>query len=298
VYYGSISDPPSPEECRILNQWDMLVVDPSQPGVRAALSSLAKPPTYIVGRFDIMSVVGGVPELDETGKVKAIINAVSNLMGPVNHVTPYNGVLLAQWHDTITVEICNEIIGFLNRLNLNVYNEIIGPRFMDKLNSSIATDQLAGMMFVNGSIMANGERRDYPNLVPMKTALDVATSQSCSRDFTILMCEIIDDEVPLTNAVVRRAFTWSSYFGAMLWVGRRSTIFDSTKNFIVQSPDSAFAWLKKDKVVNIHDKWRHNCKVQIHIELTDDRSPMHHYTQDPCTQFLNRSSLVSLRRST
>lgn len=263
VYYGTISALPSEEELRILRQCEMLVVDPRQPGVSTALASMEDPPKFVVGRIDVKTVTSSFQKSDNIGKLKGIADEAVKLMGPRGGATPYNGILLANWDGAISDQLFAELLRFLDGLNLNVYLEVCAPKFID--SSCFPITHLAGMLFVNGSIMPNGERRDYPRFLPMKTALDLAASQTFNRDFSLLMCEIIDDGASVTNAVLRRSFNWCGYFGAILWIGPRDALTNASKNVPVQSPDSAFAWLKNDKVVEIHDNWRLNYKVQTRL---------------------------------
>ena len=134
-------------------------------------------------------------ETERVKKVEAITNIVIKTMAPTREgLSVYNGVVIANWDQAITPGICNEIIGFLNGLNLNVYNEIAAPRFMDSHNSNIDVNQLAGMVFLNGSILTNGNRRDYFDLLPMKPALEIVTAQSCLREFAVVMYEVVEDD--------------------------------------------------------------------------------------------------------
>jgi hypothetical protein len=75
------------------------------------------------------------------------------------------------------------------------------------------------------------------------------------------MCELVDDNAKLTNAVVKRSFTWCSYYGAIAWIGRKSALTEASLNISVRSPDGGFDWMKREKVVDIHDTWRLNSKV-------------------------------------
>lgn len=258
LYLGCVSSPMTEDEKRVLEQWDMLVVDPFQSGVTEGLNSLASPPRYILARFDIGKILEGVVA-EKSAKTKAILKELQRLH-PSEGSTPYNGILLANWDSSSSPETANEFISFLNSLDLNVYNEISSPRFINKSNT-ISFSLLAGVIFVNGSILRDGSRRDYMQLLPMKPALEAATGQSCLRDFAIMMYEVVDDNAELSNAVVKRAFTWCSYYGAIPWIGRVSEVTDAKKNRSMECPDGAFDWIKKDKVVAIHETWRTNSKV-------------------------------------
>jgi hypothetical protein len=259
VYLGSISNPMTEDEKTVLEQWDMLVVDPFQTGVTEGLNSIPSPPRYILAKFDVGKILEGVVD-EKSAKIKAILKELQRLH-PSEGSSPYNGILLATWDSSLSPETTNELIAFLNSLHLNVYNEIASPRFLDKSNT-VSFSLLAGVIFVNGSILRDGCRRDYMNLLPMKPALEAATRQSCLREFSILMYEPVDDDAELSNAVVKRTFTWCSYYGAIPWIGRVSEVMNAGKNRPMECPDGAFEWIKKDKVVAIHETWRTNSKVQ------------------------------------
>jgi hypothetical protein len=269
VYLGRVSKPMTEDESRVLQEWDMLVVDPFQPGVSDSLASVPSPPRFLLARLDIGKILEGVVD-EKLVKIKAILKELQRLR-PSEGSTTYNGVLVANWDLSLSPETTNELISFLNSLNLNVYVEIISPRYLDKSNP-ISFSLLAGVIFVNGSILPNGSRRDYMQLLPMKPALEAATGQSCLRDFAILMYEPVDDDAELSNAVVKRTFTWCSYYGAIPWVGRVSEVTDAKKNRPMECPDGAFDWIKKDKVVAIHEIWRTNSKVFLSFPVADNRS--------------------------
>lgn len=277
VYLGSVSSPMTANEQRVLQQWDMLIVDPFQLGVADGLSTLASPPRYKLARMDFSKILQGVVD-EKVAKVRATLKEIQRLH-PSKSTTPYNGVVLANWELSMSPETTNEIITFLNSLNLNVYIEIKGPRYLGDSNAD-SFSLLAGVIFVNGAILHNGSRRDYMQFLPMKPALEAATGQSCLREFCIMMYEVVDDDAEMSNAVIKRAFTWCSYYGAIPWIGRLSEVTDAEKNRPMECPDGAFEWLKKDRVVAIHDIWRTNSKVRLpyassFFRLTNFRSPSH-----------------------
>jgi hypothetical protein len=225
---------------------------------------LAQRPTYVIGRIDLAAIVAGIPSDNGVEKIKAIAEIVIKYMGPSSdgQATPFNGVMIASWDTTFNPGICNELINFLTGLNLNVYLELSAPQFLSKQHSTIKVAALSGVMFINGSIMPNGDRRDYFNLLPMTNALEIFTGQSCLREFAVLMCEIVEDDCYPTNAVTKRSFTWCNYYGAITWVGKRCALTNAVQNFPVQKPDGAFEWLKEETVIAVHETWRLNSKVE------------------------------------
>ena len=258
----------------MLTAWDMIIVDPLQSGVSEALVGLKKRPKYVVARIDVSALTAKMNKTERVTKVKAIIDIAIKHMGRTDAGSSvYNGVVIANWDQSITPGICNEIITFLNGINLNVYNEIRAPRFMDLNNSNIDIRGLAGMVFLNGSILPNGDRRDYFNLLPMKKALEIVAAESCLREFVAVMYDVVDDDANLTNAVVKRSFKWCKYYGAVTWIGRKSGLKNARINISCCEPDSSFEWMRKEKVVYIHHIWRLNSKVRhLNNQLTKDMS--------------------------
>jgi hypothetical protein len=118
------------------------------------------------------------------------------------------------------------------------------------------------VVFINGSILPNGERRDFFNLMSMQRALEIVFAQSCLREFAVLMCEIIDDECTATNAVIKRSFSWTSFYTAIPWIGHRASLTDAAKHEFIQPPDGAFDFLKRADVIDIQESWRFNAKVR------------------------------------
>src|SRR5271169_3448959 len=140
VYLGSVSYERTADEERVLKQWEMILVNPFRPGVTDAL--LQNRPPYVVGRVDIRAI-----SEDSEDTVGVIADAVIRNMRPVDGISPYNGVLIANWEKSIPPEICNELAKFFSTLNLNVYVEVVGPEF-----TVPPTTHLSGMIFCNGSI--------------------------------------------------------------------------------------------------------------------------------------------------
>src|SRR5271154_4671132 len=293
VYLGEFSDPVSQDQYRVLTQSHTLILDPFQPGVSQALTSLSERPTYVIGRIDVGALTAGVLQSDRIGKVKVITDMIAKHVGPKEdgRDTPFNGLLIANWDAAVTPGICNEILGYLHGLNLNVYNEITAPAFMDQRNAALNLELLAGVVFINAAIMPNGERRDYFNMLSMKTALEIVTAQSCIREFAVLMCEIVDDESTLMNAVVKRTFKWCRFYGAVAWIGFRAALKDATQNTVVKEPNAAFEWLKRHSVLDIHEIWRTNSKVFENAEKAYFRYPRTLLAMLQCIGCLNLLSL-------
>jgi len=64
-----------------------------------------------------------------------------------------------------------------------------------------------------------------------------------------------------SNAVLKRTYTWCSFYSALPWIGSNSALFDASINVVKFQPLSAFDWLKEHRVMELHDLWRNNRTV-------------------------------------
>ena len=79
---------------------------------------------------------------------------------------------------------------------------------------------------INGTIMEDGERRDYFAMENMKTTTKTFVSQACLRPFLTMMWDTIDDDANVSHAIIRRAHMWCSYHGAIPYFSRRCALKD------------------------------------------------------------------------
>jgi hypothetical protein len=267
VYSGIVHYPPTEDESRLLNQYDLIVLDPSQAGVLDALADSEHTLSpHIVGRLDIYQLLSAVSVSSESEMVRSldrILAAIDNLFQHPGAQRAFTGLLLTGWHSLLPVPMLNALAKYLSELGLDVYLEVVPPHFLE---GSRLPDlrYLAGVIIKNGTILPNGEVRDYFQMEKMRTTTKAFVSQSCLRPFTVMIWDIVNERVELSHAVVKRTYNWCSYHGALVWVGPETSITNAEFNFPVLEPLAAFHWLKDAKVMKIHEEYRATRQVNTY----------------------------------
>jgi hypothetical protein len=251
--------PVAQEERHILESWDMVVLDLGQPGILEAVSdeSIALGP-HIIARLDLFKILPFVAKDNEIDMLKAIHLVSVFLDDAVRRPKQRRyctGVLVAGWRDRTCIRMLNALAKLFRSYGLDVYLEVAGPDFLHDVGK-LNFKSFAGMVLRNGTIMENGERRDYFAMDKMKTTTKAFVSQACLRPFLTMMWDTIDDEADLSHAVTRRAHMWCSYHGAIPYFARRCALTDITEVRSCEEPLAAFQWLKDRRVMNVHDKFR------------------------------------------
>lgn len=274
VYLGSFETPRTSNQARLLLQWDLLVLDARQDGVMTALSSQAAS-AQVLGRLDVSDAIGsnsgyGHDEITQAlGTITSIL--LTHFKRQQDVQSPFTGVLLANWQAHFPPVICNELIEFMISLNLDVYLEVAPPHFLTEDECfGINMELIQGIVCRNGTILSNGDRRNYYQMADMRRALRALARQSSMSGSTVMMWEVIDDEVELTHAVVKRSFNWCSFNTAISWIGPRTALTDAdiaAKSTIPGEPLGALMWLKSNEIMAAHDIFRSNDKVRPLLPL-------------------------------
>ena len=181
----------------------------------------------------------------------------------------FTGVLLAAWQPHFQPVVFNELIKFIHGSGLDVYLEVCSPVVSaESLYRDINMELIKGIACRNGSILADGDRRNFFQMADMRPALRNLVARS-SRDPIIMLWETIDDDVELKPAVAKRSFTWCKFYNAISWIGPKAALIDAgiaaTKT-VTEEPSAALMWLKRDEVMKVHDTWRLNDKVRQSVE--------------------------------
>jgi hypothetical protein len=260
VYLGPLPRPANSEVQTLLNRYDLLVLDPSQHGVLSTLADRSvKLPPHVVARLDLyqmLSVESMKNENQLFRSLERILAAIQDtLLRKPGEQSAFTGISLAGWHNLMSTPLLNALAQYLSQLGLNVYLEVVPPHFMDGMKRPDFS-LFAGVIVRNGTILPNGEVRDYFQMEKMKSTVREFVSQSCLRQFIVMMWDPVDDRIEVSHAVVKRAYTWCSYHGSLLWVGSIASQTHPESNFAVLEPLSAFQWLKEQKVMDIHDAYR------------------------------------------
>lgn len=276
VYLGQLSNPVTVDQARVLSQWDLIILDPLQPGVLDAVSTSRCQTDHILARLDLGKIAQGQMKAGDDGSLLRTLDVVTTTALEWQKRSQigdsgFTGILLAQWDTTFTVAVCNKVLEFLAGLGYEVYLELSDPNFLGE-DRTLRLDILSGLVVRNGSVLTTGERRDYFKMANMRTTIQAMVGQACLREFSTMVWDAVDAEVELSHAVVRRTYSWCSFYGALVWIGRQSALYDATTNTIPPRPLGAFDWLKTEKVMKFHDVWRLNPKVRF-LKTTIDFKP-------------------------
>ena len=152
---------------------------------------------------------------------------------------------------------------------LLVYLETGPPSFLP--DCTVLGDlAVAGLVVRNAAILPNGEHRDFFDSEKLQPTVRAWVRESCLRAFSVMAWEMVDDDVQISNAVVKRAFRWTGFYSALAWVGSRASLTDAKVNRAVVEPLGAFEWLKDEGVMASHARWRANGTIAYHMNRTVD----------------------------
>lgn len=266
VFTGSFSNPPTAPQRRILSKWDILVLNPLSSGVLEAISS--NPTTKeIIGRLDVGMLVD-VNGCLEPQKLVCALKAfndllVSSFKRPHDVRTPFTGALLANCHQHFPPIIFNELVRYIRSLGLDVYLEISPPMFMGVRECRETNFSLfKGIVCRNGTILPNGQGRNYFQMADMRLPLRALAAQTTGA--TVMMWEAVEDHVAIDHAVVTRSFNWCRFSSALSWVGHNIATMDADvaeSRSVVGEPLGAMMWLKSEKTMEVQKTWTTNNRV-------------------------------------
>ena len=261
VYLGEFSAPITEHQHRLLHQWDLLVVNPFQPGVINAISNLGT--KQVLGRLDLDVII---PQENSTlTAIQKIEDALLNLFSG----TYFHGILLANWDYKFSPAVGTKLVAAICNLGLVVYLET-GPSNFTGKNKALRTSStsISGLVIRNASILPCGEKRDYFQMMGMQPTIKGFVSEACKRDFNVMVWETIDDHAHLPNAVLRRSLQWCKFYNAICWIGNHSALYDATLNAKKPEPLSSFGWLKEPDIMKVHAYWRSNQSVSKTVVKT------------------------------
>jgi hypothetical protein len=254
-----LNSPITGEEAEILSQWDAIILDYCEPGVLDAVhDDDVQMGPHIIARLDLLQILSftvGNTEVDLSRVVYVLSKIIQQTLRQPNQRRYFTGVVVAGWRERLPIPLLNGIARLLAAYGLDVYLEVGPPDFLDSVEK-LDIGLFSGIVVRNGTIMTDGNRRDYFEMDKMKTTTKAFVSQACQRPFLTMMWDTIDNEVDLSHAVVRRAHMWCGYHGAIPYLTRRralTSIFDIRS---CEEPLAAFQWLKSRRVMNVHDKYR------------------------------------------
>lgn len=241
----------------------MIILNPLQNYIPRALEELSGRqdiPQRIIGRLDLNNVLTATTPSRKSSKyilscldrtMSMIIAAFRTSEGGKNDFT---GILLAGW-EIFPTPAFHELCSIISTFGLEIYVETSAPDFLAD-GTALACSSISGLIIRNGLVLPDGERRDCFDMEPLRTTVKSFVSQSCLRDFTVFVWETLDDNVVLSNAVLKRTFAWCNFYSVVSWIGSQSALTDATIDVVRAEPLSAFAWLKEPRVMELHDMWK------------------------------------------
>lgn len=274
MYLGTFDNHPSPEQTRLLSQWDAVVLDPLQDGVLNALD-FGTASTHVLARLNVKNLVEASSSTEDhaLSAVRQVTESLNMLKRP-GAQSPFTGVLLADSQPYLQPVILNELVKLLNRLGLDIWLELAPPEYLSESTCrEIDMTRIRGMVYRNGTILDHGDRRNYYQMENMRRAMRVVAAQKPIGESTLAMWETVDDGVALEHHVLHRSFKWCNYNSAMCWIGPRAALDDAvvaSARSVAREPIAALTWMKDEKTSTAHDIWRHN-EVIAPLPCENDR---------------------------
>lgn len=243
----------------------MLVLDPLQHGVLDALTRDGDA-AHTLGRLDIRKMVatGSGSHRDEVIRAIDVLTAAigSYLKRPHDARTPFTGVLLADCDEHLQPVVLNEVVNFVKNLGLDVWMEFGPPDYLSEHQCrEINWLNVCGVVYRNGTILPNGDRRNYFQMEKMRTVMRVIAAQKPIGDSTLAMWDTVDDGVEISHEVLHRSYKWCNYNSAMSWIAPRAALMNAkvaSDKTVIHEPIGAMMWLKDEQTMASHNIWREN----------------------------------------
>ncbi|KAI8933556.1 hypothetical protein NX059_009290 [Plenodomus lindquistii] len=256
VYLGALNSPVTADEARLLSQWEAVVLDYREPGVLDAVSEGTIPMgPQTIARLDLLEALSFSALQNEHDMCRAADTLASTIQQTIRQTGKrryFTGVLIANWRERLSIPLLNGLTMLIAAYGLDIYLEITSPDFLDGVDD-LELHRFDGVVVCNGTILPNGERRDFFDMDKMKTTTKAFVSQACQRPFITMMWDTVADEADLSHAVVRRAHMWCSYHGAVPFISRQCALTNIHEARSLEEPLSAFQWLKTRRVMGVHD---------------------------------------------
>lgn len=236
-----------------------MILDYRQPGVLEAVNDEnVDIGPHIIARLDLLQLLNFTATQTDVNMLRAVYSVSKMLRETLrqpNQRRYFTGVLVAGWRERLSTSMLIGVTKLLSAHGLDVYLEIGPPDFLDEVER-FSLKLFAGVVVRNGTILENGERRDFFDMDKMKSTTKAFVSESCMRPFTVMIWDTVEDDVDLSHAVARRAHMWCSYHGALPYIAWRAALTDLAQVRACEEPLAAFQWLKNRKVMAVHEKFR------------------------------------------
>lgn len=270
AYLGAFEQPPTESQRALLSRWDIVAVDPTQPGVVAALASCPPTSAHVLARFDLpaLTALHGSTSSDKVLNGLMVFSAAleSHVQQAASQGAGFTGVLLAGFSECFPPAVVNELARYMKDRSYDFWLELSYPDYLpEEYALRINMHLLQGLVYRNGTIRPDGDRQNYFQMTAMRAVMRAMAGQRVSHNPALVMWETVDDGVPLQHAVATRTFNWCLYYCAVCWIGHASALTDAEaakSETLPAKPLGALMWLKNDKNMNAHNTWRANDQVR------------------------------------
>jgi hypothetical protein len=266
VYLGALSSPVTENQRSILAQWDAVVLNHCEAGVLDAVNDKdVQMGPHIIARMDLVKILNSMvtdTEVDLLRAVYLVSNVIQQSLRQENQQRYFTGVLVAGWRERVSPHLLNGLAKLIAAHGLDVFLEVGPPDYLDGIEN-FNLKRFAGIIVRNGTILPDGQRRDFFDMDKMKSTTKAFVSESCMRPFIVMMWETVDDEAELSHAVARRSHMWCNYHGAIPFIARQGALTDVSQIRSCEEPLAAFQWLKNRRVMGIHEKFRTTRVVRV-----------------------------------
>lgn len=272
VYLGSFDSPATPDQARLLSEWDVVALDPLARGVADAVAACAYASPQVLGRLDVRSLMEserGTNGEQTIRSIRILDETISSYFkGSGNSNSPFTAVLLANFVEHFSPQVLNELVGYINLLGYAVWLEMAmsGPGYVSGPQCrDIDMKFIGGVIYRNGTIRHDGGQQDFHQMGPMRAAQRAIAAQRVAHGPPMMLWETVDDHVEHQYAVTQRCFNWCLFNSALCWIGNASALVDAQEariHTVTEKPLGALMWMKNDKNMQAHNIWRANDEVR------------------------------------
>lgn len=229
----------------------------------------------MLARLDIAKLLGTEKALNDADVIRSI-DFIARHAASVARQGIMDGLVFANWQTHLPPTVCNRLLAHVNSLDLQVFLEVAPPGYLDPTEClEIDMNLIKGIIFRNGTIMRNGDRRNYFQMEDMRRGIRALAKVSFKGDTTVMIWDTIDDGIELSHAVAKRSFNWCRFHCVISWIGPEAALNDARiaiDQTQVEEPLGALMWLKTNTTVSAHEAWRLNDRVLLKRTCDDQDS--------------------------
>jgi hypothetical protein len=266
AYFGDFAEQITPNQARVLQLWDVIVLDAFAQGVPSALRSCPVKSTQILGRVDLCRLTRS----ESSKSNNDIIAALDSLSRFVSDLTNnggscFTGILLAGFPTHFEPLLLNKVVTYIKSQGMDVWLEFSGPDYLP-FEECLEIDfhSISGVVYRNATIRTDGLQQNVHQMEPLRATQRGIARQKVLHGPPMMLLEVVDNEATLDYAVCQRSFSWCRYNSAIPWIGRQCALYDADlaiEQAVLRPPLGALMWLKDEDNMKAHDYWRLNHQV-------------------------------------